>query len=70
MLRSRYVRSFLVNALSVAIGFGLVLIFFPRLQLSQDAEEFWGVIAAFLIAIPVDLLIQYILRRLIGPADL
>ena len=70
MLRSRFIRNFLVNALSITIGFGFALIFIPRLRLSADMEEFVGVISAFLISIPINFVIQFILRKLIGPPDI
>ncbi len=70
MLRSRYIRSFLVSTLSILIGFGLVLIFLPRLGLSQETEDFWGTIVAFVISIPIYSVVQLILRKLIGPPEI
>jgi hypothetical protein len=70
MLRSRYVRSFLLGSLSIlcGLGIGLLLAGFTDF-VSPEVEEFWFLIVAFAISIPFNWLFNKVLTKLIGPPE-
>jgi hypothetical protein len=69
MLRSKYVRSYLLGSLSILCGLGIGLLIAGFTDfLSPAVEEFWFLIFAFAVSIPFNKAFNMILDRLIGPA--
>jgi hypothetical protein len=67
VLRSKAVRSYLLGSLSILIGLGLALILALIVDWSQATEEFWYLLVAFAISIPVNKILNAVVNRLIGP---
>jgi hypothetical protein len=69
MLRSRYVRGYLLGALSILAGMGIAWLFLLSTDWSQGVQEFWFLILAFLISLPLNKLFHLILEKLIGKPE-
>ncbi len=63
VVRFSYVRNFLLGALSVLVGMGIAYIAMQMMGWSEGTQEFWFLILAFLIGIPLDLLFHQILNK-------
>jgi hypothetical protein len=56
-----------LGSLSVLIGLGIVLVLAIFVNWSEEAEEFWFLLLAFVIAIPINKFLEWGLNKLIGP---
>jgi hypothetical protein len=69
MLRSRFVRNYLLGTLSVLGGLGIAWLVVINVGWSEDAQEFWFLIIAFAISISLKKLFDVILEKLIGKPE-
>lgn len=59
-----------MGSLSILCGLGIGLLLAGLTDfVSPEVEEFWFLIVAFLISIPIDLLLNRVLTKLIGPSE-
>lgn len=69
MLRSRLVRNFLLGALSILGSLGIAWLIVINVGWSEDTQEFWFLIIAFAISIPLKKLFDLVLEKLIGKPE-
>lgn len=68
-MRSRFVRDYLLGALSVLGGLGIAWVIVLNVGWSEATQEFWYLIIAFAISIPLKKLFDLILEKLIGKPE-